>query len=462
MLNDPEVSEVIKRVFAHAKFSKTKERTLANDPIPGFSDEAFKKGNEDGHKQGVLDHEDFLDFDDSSIQEEFDNKLKQLIKENTPIEYDNDRKTYYANGYKKGYESGVNAPIKKLQCGKDDGIKFAKELKNKYGESFYYEGSNKQIIDKAVVDHLNKIENIPEEYKNKSLYTRWYKESFRKAVRNNLRRPKSPDQGQSVEDANNVIQHLISRLFQFLYISVYRETTFMEIFNNANPEVFLEAVGITKDDFEILNRYHVFQEDVLNNYIHEFFVNESLGSTLNHENENVKENYRNSFSWFGFSEINGDLEKSIHEYEGNIHTEEIKESVVEYSNSLKTEVKAEPIKAEENKTKEKEIVKEKDIEMILPNGLSEIEKKVYTAIWNIASLEKEIYCRPYLKTIKKYLVGDSNSAYYRFFNGKPYCGSMGFFEAFKIDKALKLLVNKGVIKLVNGKKDIYYPNEEKK
>jgi len=458
MLNDREVSDIIKHVFAHAKFPKTKERTRVNEPIPGFLDEAFKKGNEAGYKQGSNDYELFIDFDDATIQQEFDNKLKQLIKENTPIEYDSDKKTYYSNGYKKGYEAGVNAPIKKLQCGKDDGIKFAKELKKKYGEYFYYEGSNKQIIDKAVVDHLNKIENIPEEYKNKSLYTRWYKESFRKAVRNNLRRPKSPDEGQSIEDANNVIQHLISRLFEFLYISVYRETTFKEIFNNANPEVFLEAVGITKDDFETLNRYHVFQEDVLNNYIHEFFVNESLGSILNHEDEIVKENYRNSFDWFGFSKINEDLVKSIHEYEANIHTEKIKESVVEYSNSLKTEVKGEPIKSEENKNEEKETVKEKAVEMVLPNGLSEIEKKVYTAIWNITSLEKEIHCRPYKKTIKKYLVGDSSSAYYPSFNGKPCCGSMGFFEAFKIEKTLKLLVNKGVIKLVNGKMDIYYPS----
>lgn len=53
---------------------------------------------------------------------------------------------------------------------------------------------------------------------------------------------------------NNSIQHVITRLFEFLYISVYRETTFDEIFKNANPDVFLEAVGFTKEDFEKFNK----------------------------------------------------------------------------------------------------------------------------------------------------------------------------------------------------------------
>ena len=102
------------------------------------------------------------------------------------------------------------------------------------------------------------------------------------------------------------MKHILARLFEFLYISVYRETTFQEIFNNADPNVFLEAVGITKKDFEVLNKYHVFQENVLNNYIHQFFVNESLGSKLNLEDEEVKKQYRNSFDWFGFGIDGGD------------------------------------------------------------------------------------------------------------------------------------------------------------
>ncbi|UKI51154.1 MAG: hypothetical protein L6U99_07550 [Clostridium sp.] len=52
--------------------------------------------------------------------------------------------------------------------------------------------------------------------------------------------------------------------------------------------MFLEAVGITKNEFEVLNKYKIFQEDVLNNYIHDFFVNESLGNRLNLDDEKVK------------------------------------------------------------------------------------------------------------------------------------------------------------------------------
>ena len=81
---------------------------------------------------------------------------------------------------------------------------------------------------------------------------------------------------------------------------MYRDTTFEEIFNNADLNVFLKAVGITKKDIEILNKYKVFQEDVLNNYIHDFFIDESLGSKLNFDDENIKKQYRNSFDWFGF------------------------------------------------------------------------------------------------------------------------------------------------------------------
>lgn len=454
MLNDPEVSEVIKHVFAHAKFTKEKQKTAPNNPVAGFLDEAFKKGNDEGYIQGVKDHKVFLDFDDSTIQREFENKLKQLVKDNTPLDYSDEKKVYYGNGYRKGYEAGVNAPIKKLQCGKDDGIKFAKGLQKQHGDTFYYEGSNKQIIDKKIVDHLNDKNNIPTEYKEKSLYTRWYKESFRKAVRNLLRRPKKLEDGESIEDANNVIQHLISRLFQFLYISVYRETTFNEIFQNANPDVFLEAVGITKNDFEILNRYHVFQEDVLNNYIHEFFVNESLGSTLNQEDEVVRENYRNSFDWFGFSTITiKDVQTAFNEYNSQMMQNEV-ENFVASANGQDYEHSKTPQPKENIKpivdTNNNDVIK-----MVVPANLNPIEVKIYTAIWNICELEKEIHCKPYYKTIKSYLVGNSSSVFYPFFNGKPYCGSISFFEVFKIDKALKNLINNGIVELVKGKKDEY-------
>ena len=104
----------------------------------------------------------------------------------------------------------------------------------------------------------------------------------------------------TVEDAENILKHILVRLFEFLYISVYRETTFEEIFSNADPKVFLEAVGITKEDFTVLNRYHIFEENMLNNCINDFFINESLGSKLDMNDEEVRKRYRNSFDWFGF------------------------------------------------------------------------------------------------------------------------------------------------------------------
>lgn len=302
MLNDPEVSEIIKHVFAHAKLPKPKTKTAAGEAQPGLGTEANKRGQREGHSQGFVDHKDFLDFDDENIQTAFDKRINELLAERTPTEYDETTAVYYKNGFVKGYESGVNAPIKKLQCGKDDGIKFAQKLREKTGKELFYEGATKTAIDNATKNYLNDLDNIPQEFR-KTLYNRWYKESFLRAVRNALKRPVNVDDAKTVENANNVIQHLISRLFQFLYISVYRETTFNEIFRNADPDVFLEAVGITKSDFETLNRYHVFQEDVLNNYIHEFFVNESLGLSLDRDNAFVQKHYRCSFDWFGFSEI---------------------------------------------------------------------------------------------------------------------------------------------------------------
>ena len=71
------------------------------------------------------------------------------------------------------------------------------------------------------------------------LYKRWYCDSFLRAIRTILT-PRVEGDCKSIEDADNVMKHILSRLFEFLYISVYRETTFNEIFNNADPDVFLE------------------------------------------------------------------------------------------------------------------------------------------------------------------------------------------------------------------------------
>lgn len=444
VLNDPDASAVLKKAFAHAKFKKqsSQKRTPPAEPTPGSNTEAFKKGMEAGYAIGVSDHQKYIDFDDVRIQDEFEGSLEKLEKENTPQEYDEEKRVYYVNGFRKGYEAGVNAPIKKLQCGKKDGEDFAEKLKKEHGNAFYYEGDNKRLINDAIAKKMNDPDPLPKEYQGKSLYTRWYKESFKKAAQNYLKRPKAIGPGESVEEASNVIRHLISRLFQFLYISVYRETTFDEIFRNAKPEIFLEAVGITKEDFEILNKYHIFQEDVLNNYIHEFFVNESLGASLSEEAKD-NGNYRNSFGWFGFQDVHA----AVREYVSEALQEPNEETAQATDNEVPGPALEESIPAIEEA--------EKKETMIIPSGLSKIGEKIYAAIWNITDLEAEIHCKPTLKTIKNYLTGNSSSVFYPSFHERPGCGSVGFFEAFKIDKALKALVADGVVEEIQGKKTEY-------
>lgn len=299
MLNDKEVSDIIKKVFAHAKFGKPKTRTVPAKPEDGFDTKIAQEGRNKGYELGQQDFKKYVDYDDNQVQSEFENAILDYIKEYCPKEYDEIKETWYTNGFKKGYESGVNAPIKKEQCGYEDGAKFVDEVKKKFGAGIKYTSNTRVMIDNFVKAYLNEEKNIPNKYRG-MLYKRWYCDSFRRAVKTNLIPVVDPKNGETIEDADNVLKHLLARLFEFLYISVYRETTFMEIFKNADPNVFLEAVGITKKDFEILNRYKVFQEDVLNSYIHDFFVNESLGSKLDLKDEAIRKQYRNSFDWFGF------------------------------------------------------------------------------------------------------------------------------------------------------------------
>lgn len=299
MLNDKEVSDIIKKVFAHAKFGKPKTRTVPAKPEDGFDTKIAQEGRNKGYELGQQDFKKYVDYDDNQVQSEFENAILDYIKEYCPKEYDEIKETWYTNGFKKGYESGVNAPIKKEQCGYEDGAKFVDEVKKKFGAGIKYTSNTRVMIDNFVKAYLNEEKNIPNKYRG-MLYKRWYCDSFRRAVKTNLIPVVDPKNGETIEDADNVLKHLLARLFEFLYISVYRETTFMEIFKNADPNVFLEAVGITKKDFEILNRYKVFQEDVLNSYIHDFFVNESLGSKLDLKDEVIRKQYRNSFDWFGF------------------------------------------------------------------------------------------------------------------------------------------------------------------
>lgn len=300
MLNDNDVSDIIKRVFAHAKFGKPKAQTMTQKPeVDGFQTKIAKLGRDKGYELGMQDYENYVDYDNTEIQAAFEKALAGYIEELCPKDYDEIHATWWSNGFIKGYESGVNAPVKKLNCGHDDGVKFVDEVKKKFGPNIVWKEDTRKMITDFIHRHLNVTDNIPQEYRG-ALYRRWYSDSFKRAIKNELS-PKIPyEKGKSVEDADNVMKHILARLFEFLYISVYRETTFQEIFNNADPDVFLEAVGITKKDFEVLNKYHIFQENILNNYIHQFFVNESLGSKLNLEDEEVKRQYRNSFDWFGF------------------------------------------------------------------------------------------------------------------------------------------------------------------
>ena len=305
MLNDPEVSNVLKKVFAHSKFGKSKDRSRPAKPEEdGFESKAAKAGRDCGYALGMQDSKTFVDLDDNEVQATFESNIEKYVVENTPGGYDETSKIWYANGFRKGYESGVNVPIKRLNCGHDDGIAFVSKIKEKFGTGIVYTKETRPEIENFMRPYLNDISNIPEKFRG-MLYLRWYRDSFSRAVKNALKPVIKSEDGTTVGDTENILKHILGRLVEFLYISVYRETTFDEIFKNADPAVFLEAVGITKKDFETLNKYHVFEENTLNNYIHEFFVNESIGSSL--DEDSMGDQYRNSFGWFGFHDVKSDV-----------------------------------------------------------------------------------------------------------------------------------------------------------
>lgn len=298
MMNDPECSDVIKRVFAHAKFDKPKSKTPPTNPKPGFKSPENLKGRKIGYDQGMLDYKLYIEIDDEEVQNLFMANVQGLVKEHCPKEYGEDQRKWFFNGVIAGYESGVNVPIKKMQCGVDDGKKFVDVVKKKFGADITYTKDTKEKINNFIHEYLNNKSNIPAQFQGKMMI-RWYRESFRSVIVQILK-PLIKDSERSVEDTHNVLKHILSKVFQFLYISVYRETKFREVFANADPYVFHSAVGIKKEEFEILNKYNVFQERTLDNYIHEFFVNESLGKKLDETSELYRENYRNSFNWFGY------------------------------------------------------------------------------------------------------------------------------------------------------------------
>lgn len=334
MLNDPNINEIFKKIFAHSKFKDKKQggyKPIGPDTEKGYETSISKKGRDKGYNLGMADSKLYLDLDDEIIQKTFEEKIDNYLTEYCPKDCTPDEKVWYTNGFKKGYELGVNVPIKKLQCGKDDGIKFANnEIKMQFGNDIVVTKETRPKIYDFVNVYLNDINHIPLEYRG-MLYKRWYCDSFKFAVKTTLS-PKIPvgKNDTSIDDCNNALRHILSRLIEFLYISVYRETTFREIFKNADPDIFLEAVGIKKEEFEELNKYHVFEENTLNNYIHEFFVNESLGEGLNTNNSKINDQYRNSFGWFGYNKV----EQETNHYINEANTNVIQNQIISYKDEL--------------------------------------------------------------------------------------------------------------------------------
>ena len=400
MINDPEVSAVLKNVFAHSKITKSKDRSMPQKPEQnGFQTEAAKKGRDLGYKLGMDDSNDYVDLDDVAVQRTFEERIAKYTSENTPNEYDADRQTWFANGFKKGYEQGVNVPIRKLECGREDGVKFVDKVKQRFGNDIHYTKETRPLIENFMRPYLNDIKNIPERYRG-MLYKRWYVESFSKAVKNALKPViKSEEGGTTVGDVNNILMHILARLVEFLYISVYRETTFSEIFKNADPHVFLEAVGIEKKDFEALNKYHIFEENTLNNYIHEFFENESLGENMNIESEEARNQYRNSFGWFGFNQVENDVNAYISETQStesishtNDYVSEINQKVGEIEGTESQEQAKEPTT---------EAPEEEQISQELPNdGLSLTQKIIDLLEKNPKGLKSKAIAHA-LKSTKK-------------------------------------------------------------
>lgn len=342
MLNDPEVSDIIKRVFAHSKLTKSKDRTKPAKPEEdGFETKIAKEGRDLGYKLGMDDSNSYLDLDDIEVQKAFEDNISKYLNEYTPKEYTEKEKIWYINGFKKGYEKGVNVPIKKLNCGYEDGKKFVEEIKRKFGDDIHYTQETRPKIMNFVNPYLNDINHITGQYRG-MLYKRWYIESFVRAVKDCLRPVIKDDEGgTTVADADNVLRHILARLVEFLYISVYRETTFNEIFQNADPNVFLEAVGIKKSEFETLNKYHIFEENTLNNYIHEFFVNESIGANLYTNNPDINNQYRNSFGWFGFNKVEQEVKDYVNETNAKAIQNEVNFYVNEKGSDSNVKLKAE-------------------------------------------------------------------------------------------------------------------------
>ena len=299
MMNDKEASEILKKVFVHAKFTKSNKETK----IPAKSEDGFdtipaREGIKIGQECGEIDFDMYESYDDKQIQKMVEQRMEDYINKflKDKEDYNENQKRWYQNGFRKGYFKGLEIPVKKLQCGYSDGKNFVEKVKEKFGSEIKYNDSTRNEINYFMNVYLGK--NIPNEYSG-VLYKKWYIDSFKRKVRTELTEVTNE---RKKEDVSNILKHILTRLFEFLYISVYRETKFDEILQNAEDKKFLEAVGITKKDFEVINRYNIFNKRILDSYISDFFANETLGKALS-KNEENKKKYRNSFNWFGYGDI---------------------------------------------------------------------------------------------------------------------------------------------------------------
>ena len=383
MLNDPEINDIFKKIFAHSKFKDKKQggyKVVEPDPEKGYETKIAKEGRDKGYNLGLADSNSYLDLDDTEVQKTFEKKIEEYVVTYCPKDYNHNQVVWYTNGFKKGYENGVNVPIKKLYCGKDDGVKFANnEVKAQFGNNIFFTKETRPKIYNFVNQYLNDINHIPEEYRG-MLYKRWYCDSFKLGVKTTLA-PKIPAglNDTSIADCNNALRHILSRLIEFLFISVYRETTFNEIFKNADPDIFLEAVGIKKEDFEALNKYHIFEEKTLNNYIHEFFVNESIGENLDTNNPDISNQYRNSFGWFGFNKI----EQEVKDYVNETNAKAVQDEIASYSNMADADADAD-LDIEETQQSEtasdEDSLEERIISLLKTNTKSMSSKKIAKAL----------------------------------------------------------------------------------
>lgn len=107
MLNDKEVSNIIKKVFAHAKFGKSKTKTVPAKPEDGFDTKIAQEGRNKGYELGQQDFKKYVDYDDNQVQTKFEKSISDYIKEYCPSDYVDAKATWYANGLKKAMNQAL-------------------------------------------------------------------------------------------------------------------------------------------------------------------------------------------------------------------------------------------------------------------------------------------------------------------------------------------------------------------